>query len=258
MRKGFVGVQNVKALERAPKIVLADKSVPAGRYAEAFLAKAAEKFGKPWLHSVMSHVVSRELDVRAVLAKVRLGEADAGVVYISDATSALNDVRTLPIPETMNPLAKYPVALTKSPPNKDGATGFLKYLFTNEAQGILATSGFISPLQPVDAITIVGRPGQRSLKLPLPGGIRDETIEAALHDGTAKKFTGKPVALVLKGLRGKVQITGADDYAQTFDARDLAHGKAVFVRDAGGNYGIVVKGFTPDSWVKWIRRIDLK
>ncbi len=70
------------------KVILADKSVPAGQYALDFLDKASATadFGADYKANVLKNVISYETDVKQVLSKVGLGEADAGIVYTSDAT----------------------------------------------------------------------------------------------------------------------------------------------------------------------------
>lgn len=257
-RKGLGTVRTARDLPSARKIVLADRSVPAGRYALAFLNLAARSYGKAWLGSVNSHVVSHELDVRAVLAKVRLGEADAGIVYVSDAVSAHGQVQVVPIPETLNQLAKYPVAQTTRPANTDGGRDFVKFLFTNESQSIFERNGFTSPIRPVVSLTIISGSNTRSVKLPLSSSLGKETISVTGHSGVPEPATGVPIFALLKGHKGQVRIVAADEYAKTFNSSELAKGKAVLIREPDGNYQIKVAGRQPDSWLRWIRRIELK
>ena len=143
VRKGFTGLSKASDLTSAEKLVLADTSVPAGHYAEEFFAKASRQFGSPWLKEVRDHIVSREQDVRAVLAKVRLGEADAGIVYVSDAASAKGEVVSVPIPTALNVIAKYPVATVNDASNPSGAKEFVQFLLSAAAQKVLKANGFI-------------------------------------------------------------------------------------------------------------------
>jgi molybdate transport system substrate-binding protein len=256
VRKELAGVKAPRELASVQKLVLADVTVPAGKYAEEFLNVASKKYGKPWLNSVMSHVVSRELDVRAVLTKVRLGEADAGIVYVSDAVSAKGEVREVPIPDPLNQLAKYPVAVTSHPANPDGAKEFIKFLFQAESQKTLQANGFISPLQPVSSFVFASEGSTKAIKLPLSAAYGKATIEVIGHAGKTEKVAGVPVLAVLKGLKGSVTFIGADEYSRTIDASSF--NKAVFAREADGNYQIVVAGLKPSSWVRWIRRIESK
>jgi molybdate transport system substrate-binding protein len=89
------------------KVVLAAPSVPAGEYSMQALEKlsAAHEYGADFNDRVLANVVSREENVRQVLAKVALGEADAGIVYATDARGS--DVATIPIPDEYNVVARY-------------------------------------------------------------------------------------------------------------------------------------------------------
>ncbi|MCA9871188.1 MAG: molybdate ABC transporter substrate-binding protein, partial [Anaerolineae bacterium] len=89
-------------------------------------------------------VVSYEENVKAVLSKVVLGEADAGVVYSSDVPPALLDkVQRIEIPERLNALATYPIAIVADAPNSALAQRFLKFVLSPEGQAVLAHYGLI-------------------------------------------------------------------------------------------------------------------
>jgi molybdate transport system substrate-binding protein len=109
-------------------VVLADPSVPAGRYAAQALADAG----------VSVRPLSLELDVRSVLTKVTLGEADAGVVYATDARSAGRDVDTVAIPDS--PTATYAVAAVTG-----AGTEFADYVASARSATVLARYGFLPP-----------------------------------------------------------------------------------------------------------------
>jgi molybdate transport system substrate-binding protein len=117
------------------KVVLAAPEVPVGRYSKQVL-DAQKITVKP---------VSQEPNVRAVLSKVELGEADAGIVYKTDAASAKGKVGTVDIPDAQNAVAKYPAATLKTSKNADAAAAFVKWLSTPEAQKILQDAGFQQP-----------------------------------------------------------------------------------------------------------------
>ncbi len=130
-----LGTPSLRDLSKARRIVLAARGVPAGGYARAALAKASRDYGAAWLRAVESRVVSEENDVRAVLTKVRLGEADAGIVYASDAKGAL-------IPKAYQPRIEYPVvALTQ----KALAKAFVATLVSPAGRKALAARGFGPP-----------------------------------------------------------------------------------------------------------------
>ncbi|MFF3242156.1 molybdate ABC transporter substrate-binding protein [Streptomyces sp. NPDC002870] len=117
------------------KVVLAAPEVPAGRYSKKIL-DAQKIVVKP---------VSQEPNVRAVLSKVELGEADAGLVYKTDATSAKGKIEAVEIPDDQNAVASYPAATLKTSRNAEAAAAFVKWLSTPEAQKILRDAGFQQP-----------------------------------------------------------------------------------------------------------------
>jgi molybdate transport system substrate-binding protein len=116
-------------------LVLAAPTVPAGKYALEALAKAG----------VTAKPVSQEVDVRAVLNKVSLGEADAGIVYVTDVMSAAGRVTGVNIPEQQQVVARYPVAVVKDSKNKALAHRFVGYLVSPAGQSTLAEFGFSKP-----------------------------------------------------------------------------------------------------------------
>ncbi|MFJ6855088.1 molybdate ABC transporter substrate-binding protein [Streptomyces sp. NPDC091271] len=117
------------------KVVLAAPEVPVGRYSRQILD--SQKIDvKP---------VSQEPNVRAVLSKVELGEADAGLVYRTDAATATGKVDAIDIPDAQNAVASYPAATLKTSGNGEAATAFVAWLSTPEAQKILAAAGFQKP-----------------------------------------------------------------------------------------------------------------
>ncbi|MFR9724073.1 molybdate ABC transporter substrate-binding protein [Streptomyces sp. MS19] len=118
------------------RLVLAAPEVPAGRYGREIL----DRLG------IDARPDSEEPNVRAVLGKVELGEADAGLVYVTDATAAGEDaVRAVPIPEEDNVLAEYPAAAVADSENADAAQDFVDWLLTDEAREVLAGAGFLAP-----------------------------------------------------------------------------------------------------------------
>ncbi|MFB4425927.1 molybdate ABC transporter substrate-binding protein [Streptomyces sp. QL37] len=129
-------VENLKDLaDPGLKVVLAAPEVPVGRYSRQILD--AQKIDvKP---------VSQEPNVRAVLSKVELGEADAGLVYRTDAATATGKIDAIDIPDAQNAVASYPAATLKTSGNGEAATAFVAWLSTPEAQKILADAGFQKP-----------------------------------------------------------------------------------------------------------------
>jgi molybdate transport system substrate-binding protein len=139
------GIQELKDLAKSGlKIVLANTSVPVGGYALTALDKMNADFGATFSQTVLSNVVSYEDNVRQVVAKIQLGEGDAGIVYSSDVTSAAAEqVVKLDIPDKYNVLATYPIAVLKAAPQADLAARFVDFVLSSDGQAILAKWGFI-------------------------------------------------------------------------------------------------------------------
>ncbi|MFG2617597.1 molybdate ABC transporter substrate-binding protein [Streptomyces sp. NPDC048507] len=114
------------------KVVLAAPEVPVGRYSKQIL-DAQKLEVKP---------VSQEPNVRAVLSKVELGEADAGLVYKTDSAKSGDKVVNVEIPDDQNAVASYPAATLKSSKNAEAAAAFVTWLSSPEAQKILQDAGF--------------------------------------------------------------------------------------------------------------------
>lgn len=128
------------------KLVLANKNVPAGAYALDFLAKASQlpSYTATYSPTVLKNVVSYEENVRVVLSKVALGEADAGIVYTTDATSIKDgSIGVFEIPDELNTLASYPIVVTTHAYSAELAQAFVAYVLSPEGQNILKKYGFI-------------------------------------------------------------------------------------------------------------------
>ncbi|CAA9566384.1 MAG: Molybdenum ABC transporter, substrate-binding protein ModA [uncultured Thermomicrobiales bacterium] len=129
-------------------LVLAAADVPVGRYARdsvCLMGGDAATYGDGFVARVAANVVSEEEDVRDVLTRVQLGEADAGIVYVSDVTADVEgQVTEVEIPDAVNVVAAYPIA-----PVQGGdaalATAFIGYLLGPEGQATLQEYGFESP-----------------------------------------------------------------------------------------------------------------
>lgn len=128
------------------KVDLAAASVPVGQYALDFLGKASAdpSFGATFKANVLKNVVSYETDVKSVLAKVALGEADAGIVYTTDATTEASKVGTVAIPDALNSIATYPIGVVKSSRQAATAQDLIAYIVGADGQAILAKYGFLS------------------------------------------------------------------------------------------------------------------
>lgn len=128
------------------KIVLAAKEVPVGQYSLDFLNKVVTDpaFSPTYMDDVLKNVVSYEENVRSVLAKVALGEADAGIVYTSDISGPEADkVGRLNIPDQVNVIASYPIATISDSAYPTQAQAFVEFVLSPAGQEVLARYGFI-------------------------------------------------------------------------------------------------------------------
>jgi molybdate transport system substrate-binding protein len=141
------GIATLQDLVRdGVKVVLADETVPVGKYARAFLtaASADPAYGSDYSDNVLANVVSNASNVKEVASAVQLDEADAGIVYKTDVTTDLEaDVTTIEIPDSVNQIATYPIAVTANAGEKDVAQAFIDFVTSSEGQDILAGHGFI-------------------------------------------------------------------------------------------------------------------
>lgn len=131
------------------KLVLAAPEVPAGQYAAQFLvlAGADPAFPSGYAEAVRANVVSYEENVKAVLTKVTLGEADAGIVYSTDAAAVTGSVTQIEIPPALNVLASYPITTLKASVKPQLAQAFVEFVLSAQGQSILSKHGFLPPVQ---------------------------------------------------------------------------------------------------------------
>ncbi|HEY7635078.1 MAG TPA: molybdate ABC transporter substrate-binding protein [Gemmatimonadales bacterium] len=134
---------------RGIKIVMAAEAVPAGKYGREVLRKLASADGFPpeYDQRVLGNVVSQEENVKSIVSKVQLGEADAGFVYRSDVTPSLSRyVRVLEIADEYNVIACYPIATLKPAKNPEAARAFISLVLSEQGQRVLERHGLL-PLQ---------------------------------------------------------------------------------------------------------------
>ena len=117
------------------KVVLAAPDVPAGKYAQQALG-AQHVTVKP---------VSLEDNVKAVVTKVSLGEADAGIVYVTDVTAGGDKVEGVDIPNSQNVPATYPIAVLKGSSHQSQAQSFMNMVLSDQGQQVLKRFGFLPP-----------------------------------------------------------------------------------------------------------------
>ena len=126
-------------------VVLAQQDVPVGQYARQALCTAGQDtatYGDGFVDAVAGNVVSEEEDVRDVLTRIQLGEADAGIVYVSDYVATEGGgVTLIDIPDTVNAIASYPIAAVAGG-EADLAAAFIGYVLGPDGQAVLEEYGF--------------------------------------------------------------------------------------------------------------------
>ncbi len=133
------GIHSVYDLRKPGiKLVIAGPTVPVGSCTRTVLNNMG-------LSSVLSNVVSQEVDVRSVLAKVTLGEADAGFVYVTDALTVPGQVQTIQIPAWAQPKQSYEIAVVKGTSKRAGAVAFIKAVLSKRGQALMRKAGFLPP-----------------------------------------------------------------------------------------------------------------
>ncbi len=120
------------------RIVMAAAGVPVGDYTRTVLGRAG-------LGGIVQNAVSQETDVREVLSKVVLGEADVGFVYATDARTVRGQVAVFPIPPRFQPKVNYAAAAVRSSPHLAAAEAWVKRLRGKAAQAKLRAAGFLQP-----------------------------------------------------------------------------------------------------------------
>jgi molybdate transport system substrate-binding protein len=134
------GIKTVYDLRRPGlKIVIGDKAAPIGTYTRQIL----DALGIT--NDVMSNVVSQELDVKGIVSKVALGEADAGFVYRTDARPVAGRTRTIALPDWAQPPIRYEIAIVKSSEHAAAARAYLKKVTSTRGRRLLAAAGFGLP-----------------------------------------------------------------------------------------------------------------
>jgi molybdate transport system substrate-binding protein len=130
------GIKTVFDLRKSGiKLLVGTPTVPIGSYTRTILKNLA-------LTSVLSNVVSQETDVRSILSKVALGEADAGFVYVTDAKTVAGQVKVIPLPAWAQPPVRYGIAVIKSTKDRADAVAFINKVLSKAGQAKLRAAGF--------------------------------------------------------------------------------------------------------------------
>ena len=133
-------IRSVYDLRRSGlRVVIGDRNVPIGTYTRRLLAMLGITAG------VLKNVVSQEADVKGIVAKVALGEADAGFVYATDAKPVAKRVRVVALPARAQPSIRYEIALVKAAPHPAAARAFVQRVLSVRARLLLRRAGFGLP-----------------------------------------------------------------------------------------------------------------
>ena len=256
------------------KLVLAAAVVPVGGYTLDYLKKASAKpeYGATYSATVLANVVSYEQDVKAVFAKVSLGEADAGVVYTTDVLAdKANAVTKIDIPDDLNTIAAYPIAPLKDSPNLPLAQAFVSYVLAPEGQKTLVKYGFISTTGDKSGAAATAAPLEitglvnKSVKLTAADlkKLKQVSVKATDKGGSEQSYTGAAIADVLKLATVKstaktVTFIGGDGYSKNIALADLNAANGVIVIDENGAFRNILPTQAPGFWIKGLVRIDVK
>lgn len=138
------GIESLADLPKAQRLVLGTPEVPVGAYTQTLLTRAEQLHGEGFADRVQQRVVSLESNVRLVRAKVELGEADAAIVYRTDAIAS-DKVRTIELSEAEHIAAGYFVGTVARSQKADLGQRFVAYLHSPAGRDTLAAQGFSPP-----------------------------------------------------------------------------------------------------------------
>jgi molybdate transport system substrate-binding protein len=150
-------IGELKDLPRAQRLVIGAASVPVGSYTRELFARAGNAHGASFEKDVLSRVVSEESNVRLVRAKVELGEADAAVVYRTDAAASTR-VKQVALPPELNVRASYPIALLTQAAQPELARRWVSHVLSPAGQAALETRGFLVNFRGVSGSVAHGVP----------------------------------------------------------------------------------------------------
>ena len=140
-------IQAFEDLPRAQRLIVGTAQSPIGRYTQALLSQASDALGAEFRDQVLTQVVSREHNTRLVQAKVAMGEADAAIVYKTDALAS-DQVHMIPIPEAYQPRAEYRIGTIQGCDASKLAQTWMRFVSSAEGRTVLTQHGFIAPTVP--------------------------------------------------------------------------------------------------------------
>lgn len=217
------------------QLILAAPDVPVRTYTDTMLERLAADpaYGEDFRTAVLANLVSEEQNVRQVAAKIALGEGDAGIVYISDVTPDIRDqVTAIPIPDYLNTIATYPIAITNDTPNPELAQAFVDYVLSEAGQAVLVASGFVSVIIPEVPYTVTLPEGNSAFTIdgqvsnPLTLTVDDlrarfssQTVDVSYlsgEDTISTSFTGVPLWQVISAAQPNLNADVRNDRVSMF------------------------------------------
>jgi len=213
--------------------------VPAGRYAMEVLSNL-KKINPELAEKITKNIVSKDVNVRAVLDKVVSKEVDAGFVYRTDAYTEKDKVKIIEIPKEINVVPEYPIAVLKDSDDKDAASEFVKFVLSRDGQEILTSYGFISP---IDAEPYTPKKIEGSIVVYAAASLTDAFKDIA---NEFESLTGCKVNLLFASsgsLRQKIEggAVGGESGADVFASASLKHMKILEKEGFVTNYSIFAK-----------------
>ena len=250
--EGKTDIERLPDLVKAELVLLPALEDPGHAYARQLFDRAAQAYGRGWLTLVDRHVKAELPDVRAVASAVAKGEADAAVVYATEATATEN-LRAVPIAGGLNVVASYSAATVRRSPSREAADRFVEFLFTPAAQTELAKRGFGSPLKAVAELPVLL--GGESLRIFTN---RMAVLPQANRVVGGVRHRGADLKAILSSARGtRVRFTGADGLSVDVALASIRKNGAILVRRPDGNLQVVLPGEPTSRWVRWLRRVEV-
>lgn len=238
------GITSLRDLATAsPSIVFAAEGVPVRDYTNTLIDRlvADPAYGEDYRTAVLANVVSEEPNVRQVTAKIALGEADAGFVYASDVTPDVADeVLVIGIPDYLNTIATYPIAITDDTAQPELAQAFINYVLSEAGQATLSSWNFISALIPAqpDTVTLSADAGSVTVDgqvlnpltltaADLAANYSVQTVEATYLSGSetvTRTFTGALLWQVISAAQPNFNADQHNDKLSTYLVISAADG----------------------------------
>lgn len=217
------------------QLIVAAEGVPVRDYTNTLLDRltADPAYGEAYRAAFMANLVSEEENVRQVSAKIALGEGDAGIVYFSDVTPDIADaVQIIPIPDALNTVATYPVAITSEAPEPELAQAFIDYMLSDAGQDALVGWNFISVRIPAIPYTVTLPDDHTTLTIDgqvlnpltltaadLQSGYSSQTVDVTFLSGeetVSATFTGVPLWQLLSAAQANLNADVRNDRISTF------------------------------------------